>query len=170
MKRLWKNWFPFLSFFVSCRNLIVKRLNFQITPIYDITAIEKIAGNAGTPRRWPLYSSSLKSREENDWIHTFPLGISVLWNAKSLIKDLNSSRRAHFLRQYPLHHKNLHEWYVILISRKIFLVFFLQPTNINRDFCEMEWGLSGSCIHGRIVLKFLVRHEYPYSHVQRLLS
>ena len=37
------------------------------------------------------------SWRENNWIHTFPKGISAMWNAISLIQDLNSSRHVHFL-------------------------------------------------------------------------
>ena len=33
------------------------------------------------------------------WIHTFPKGISDMWNAISLVQDLNPSRRVHFLRR-----------------------------------------------------------------------
>ena len=33
------------------------------------------------------------SWKENNWIHTFPKGISAMWNAISLVRDLNSSRR-----------------------------------------------------------------------------
>ena len=36
---------------------------------------------------------------ENNWIHTFPKGISAMWNAISLVQDLNSCRRVHFLRR-----------------------------------------------------------------------
>ena len=39
------------------------------------------------------------SWRENNWIHTFPKGISAMWNAISLAQDLNSSRRVHFLRR-----------------------------------------------------------------------
>ena len=39
------------------------------------------------------------SWRENHWIHTFPKGISSMWNAISLVQDLNSSRRIHFLRR-----------------------------------------------------------------------
>ena len=35
----------------------------------------------------------------NHWIHTFPKSISALWYAISLLQDLNSCRRVHFLRQ-----------------------------------------------------------------------
>ena len=38
------------------------------------------------------------SWRENNWIHTFPKGISAMWNAICLVQDLNSSRRVHFLR------------------------------------------------------------------------
>ena len=45
------------------------------------------------------------SWRENNWIHKFPKGIRAMWNAISLVKDLNSCRRVHFLRRYhePLH-------------------------------------------------------------------
>ena len=33
------------------------------------------------------------------WIHTFPKGISAMWNAISRVQDLNLSRRVHFLRR-----------------------------------------------------------------------
>ena len=39
------------------------------------------------------------SWRENNWIHTFPKGISAMWNAISLVQDLNSCRRVHFLRR-----------------------------------------------------------------------
>ena len=32
-------------------------------------------------------------------IHTFPKGISAMWNAISLVQDLNSCRRVQFLRR-----------------------------------------------------------------------
>ena len=38
------------------------------------------------------------SWRENNWIHTFPKGISAMWNAISLVQDLNSCRRVHFFR------------------------------------------------------------------------
>ena len=34
----------------------------------------------------------------NNWIHTFPKGINAMWNTISLVQDLNSCRRVHFLR------------------------------------------------------------------------
>ena len=43
---------------------------------------------------------------ENNWIHTFPKGISAIWNAISLVEDLNSCRRVHFL-----HHGHLKKIY-----------------------------------------------------------
>ena len=36
---------------------------------------------------------------ENYWIHTFPKGNSGMWNAISLVQDLISCRRVHFLRR-----------------------------------------------------------------------
>ena len=35
----------------------------------------------------------------NNWIHTFPKDISAMWNAISLVQDLNSYRRVYFLRR-----------------------------------------------------------------------
>ena len=37
------------------------------------------------------------SWRENNWIHTFPKGISAMWNAISLVQELNSYRRVHIL-------------------------------------------------------------------------
>ena len=42
--------------------------------------------------------------KENNWIHTFPKGIRAMWNAISLVQDLNSCRRVHFLQRKPLNH------------------------------------------------------------------
>ena len=39
------------------------------------------------------------SWRENNWIHTFPKSISAMWNAISLVQDLNSCRRVHFLQR-----------------------------------------------------------------------
>ena len=39
------------------------------------------------------------SLRENNWIQTFPKGISAMWNATILVQDLNSCRRVHFLRR-----------------------------------------------------------------------
>ena len=39
------------------------------------------------------------SWRENNWIHTFPKGLSAMWNAISLVQDLNSCCRVHFLRR-----------------------------------------------------------------------
>ena len=47
------------------------------------------------------------SWRESNWIHTFPKGISAMWNAISLVQDLNSCCRVHFLRWEPLHHGHL---------------------------------------------------------------
>ena len=40
-------------------------------------------------------------------IHTFPQNISVMWNASSLVYNLNSCRSVHFLRRYSLHPERL---------------------------------------------------------------
>ena len=47
---------------------------------------------------WRTQSSLLftHSWKENHWINTFPKGITAIWNANSIIQDLNSCRRVHF--------------------------------------------------------------------------
>ena len=37
--------------------------------------------------------------KENNWIQTFPKGISAMWNEISLVQDLKSCRHVHFLRR-----------------------------------------------------------------------
>ena len=49
----------------------------------------------------------IHSWRENNWIHTFPKGISAMWNAISVVQDLNSCCRVHFLWWWPLHHGHL---------------------------------------------------------------
>ena len=44
------------------------------------------------------------SWRENNWIDTFPKGISAMWNAISFVQDLNSCRRVHFLYTSVYHH------------------------------------------------------------------
>ena len=39
------------------------------------------------------------SSRENKWIHTFPKGISAMWNAIILVQDLNSCCCVHSLRR-----------------------------------------------------------------------
>ena len=39
------------------------------------------------------------SWRENIWFHTFPKGISAMWNAISQVENLNSCRRVHILRR-----------------------------------------------------------------------
>ena len=38
-------------------------------------------------------------------IHTFPKCISAMWNAKSLVQELNSCQHVHIQWLYPLHNK-----------------------------------------------------------------
>ena len=50
---------------------------------------------------WRTQSAQLftHSWRENNWIHTFPKGINAMWNAISLVQNLNSWCRFHFLRR-----------------------------------------------------------------------
>ena len=50
---------------------------------------------------WRTQSALLftHSWRENNWIHTFPKGISAMWNAISLVQYLNLCRCVHFLRR-----------------------------------------------------------------------
>ena len=52
-------------------------------------------------QRWRIKSVLLFTHiwRENNWIYTFLKGISAMWNAISLVQDLNSCRRIHFLRR-----------------------------------------------------------------------
>ena len=36
------------------------------------------------------------SWKKNTWIHTFPNGFSIMWNANSFVQDLNSDRWVNF--------------------------------------------------------------------------
>ena len=60
-------------------------------------------------------------------IHTFPKGISAMWNAISLVQDLNSCNRIHFLRLItitPRAHPNYYYFpYVIVISTSVSIVY-----------------------------------------------
>ena len=58
------------------------RFEFRVLPLQDKPAL--------------LFTHSWR---ENNWIHTFPKDISAMWNAISLVQDLNSCHRAHFLRR-----------------------------------------------------------------------
>ena len=49
-----------------------------------------------------LFTQTLRSGRiwhKNNWISTFPKRISAMWNAISLVQDLNSCRRVYFLRR-----------------------------------------------------------------------
>ena len=60
---------------------------------------------------WKMYDCLTKAEEPSlpyylpiaggriFWIHTFPKGISAMWNAISQVQDLNSCRRVHILRR-----------------------------------------------------------------------
>ena len=52
-----------------------------------------------SPRLKNLVCPTIYPWRENNWIHTFPKGISAMWNAISLVQDLNSCRHVHFLRR-----------------------------------------------------------------------
>ena len=58
--------------------------------------IDKLHHQGWRNRSLLLFTHSWR---ENNWIHTFPKGISTMWNAISLVQDLNSCRRVHFLRR-----------------------------------------------------------------------
>ena len=47
-----------------------------------------------------LVSNYLLTAEgESSWIHTFPIGISLMWYANILVQDLNLSSLVHILQQ-----------------------------------------------------------------------
>ena len=47
------------------------------------------------------------SWRENSWIHAFSKDISTMWNASSLVQDLNSCRCIHFQWRNSWHHGHL---------------------------------------------------------------
>ena len=56
---------------------------------------------------WLTYKFALlftHSWRVNSWIHTFPQGISIMWNANSFDQDLNWGCRVHFLQQQSLYY------------------------------------------------------------------
>ena len=57
------------------------------------------------------------TKSENSWIHIFPKGISTMWNAYSLVQDLNSGLQVYFLRRYPLYYerKDVYENMLLII-------------------------------------------------------
>ena len=64
-----------------------------------------------------------------------------MWNAISLVKDLNSCRRVHFLRRYPLHHGHFHSHYTTgKKKRTCKIVNFAVPADhiINLKECEKK--------------------------------
>ena len=65
-------------------------------------------------------------------MQTFPKDIGTMWNANSLVKDLNSGQCVHFLWGYPSHyeHLSLSLSIYIYIYIYIYLPFILQ---INQD-------------------------------------
>ena len=64
---------------------------------------------------------------ENRWIHTFPKGISAMWTEISLVQDLNSCSRVHFLRQI-----NTNKLYTV----KWFRAFLFTNDNFQTDLFD----------------------------------
>ena len=59
--------------------------------------------------------------EDNSWIHAFPKVMSVMWNANSIVWDLNSVRRVHFLRRQPWYYKCLSIYIYIYIYLRVYV-------------------------------------------------
>ena len=66
---------------------ILSGLNSQFS--FSLTSCLTKAEEPGLPYYLPTAN----------WIHTFPKGINAMWNAISLVQDLNSCRRVYFLRR-----------------------------------------------------------------------
>ena len=62
----------------------------------DLNFLDQLPHQGWGPQSVLLFTHSWR---ENNWIHTFPKGISAMWNAISLIQDLNSCHCVHFLRR-----------------------------------------------------------------------
>ena len=54
----------------------------------------------------------------NSWMHTFPKSVSATLNPNSLVQNLNSFRRVHFLRWRQSHHKHLNK-HLFILSKQI---------------------------------------------------
>ena len=52
-----------------------------------------------------------------------------MWNAISLVEDLNSCRRVHFLRRYPLHHGHLQNVIALLKFELAYYDAAVKPFN-----------------------------------------
>ena len=77
---------------------------------FNIISSIFVGGRGLTPLqrcRWCILQPS-QLGWENSLIHTFPMDISTVWNANSLIQNLNLSHWAYFLQQWPLHNKYHH--------------------------------------------------------------
>ena len=56
------------------------------------------------------------SWRENNWIHTFPKGISAMWNAVGLVQDLNLCRRVIYIYIYRYYSVQLNQsWEYLFI-------------------------------------------------------
>ena len=68
----------------------------------ELTIFTDPSARAGYDTR-SIFKQSLllftHSWRDNYWIHTFPKGISAMWNAISLVQDLNSYRRVYSQRR-----------------------------------------------------------------------
>ena len=65
----------------------------------------RLVSYPGQRDRLPYYFAHIS--RENSLIYSFTKSICAKWNAISLVRDLNSRRRVHFLRRYSLHQERL---------------------------------------------------------------
>ena len=125
-QRVWSpNWFDLqLTDFLSSPSYIIVKRPLLLVGV-TIALIQHIHGqgyNSDIPRpdapviytgafpiltarpgRWSIYNIWMK----NNRIHNFPNNISVMWNANSLVQDLNSGHPVNFLWWLLLHHNYL---------------------------------------------------------------
>ena len=71
---------------------------------------------------------------------TFPKGISAMWNAISLVQDLNSCRRIHFLRHHGHFHKhNVHYLKLLNCQKKSTFKTRLKMMSPYKTYKNMIW-------------------------------
>ena len=61
---------------------------------------------------------------ENSWIHTFRKFIRAMWNANSLVQNLNSDRYIYFLWWWPWHHECI-QLLLLIVNHQIFLKYYI---------------------------------------------
>ena len=74
-----------------------------------------------TKMKEPISTLFIYSWRENSCFHIFPKDISTMWNANSLVEDLNSSSKVHLLQNYA----SCLKWYCTYALNSNFILFYV---------------------------------------------